>query len=69
MKGHKVAPILYSTYYRLRPRWPCPFTLAVFVTIHLQVGKLIQRYSSLIIDQNHYDHTPFWGMHTSLQAD
>ena len=38
-------PILYSTYYRSIDRDHndhAPFTLAVFVTTHLQVGRLIQ---------------------------
>ena len=39
---HKVTPILNSTYYRLRPHDHAPYTLAVFVTTHPQVGRLIR---------------------------
>ena len=42
--GHNITPILYSAYYRSIDRDHddhAPFTLAVFVTTHLQVGRLI----------------------------
>ena len=39
---HMVTPILNSTYYQLRPLDHAPFTLAVFVTTHPQVGRLIR---------------------------
>ena len=39
MIGHKITPILYST---IIDRDHALFTLAVFVTTHLQVGRLIR---------------------------
>ena len=43
--GHKITPILYSTYYRSINQDHddhTHFTLAAFVTTHLQVGRLIR---------------------------
>ena len=43
--GYKIMPILYSTYYRSIDRDHddhTPFMLAVFVTTHIQVGRLIR---------------------------
>ena len=45
MLDHNIMPILYFTYYRSINRDHhdhTPFTLAVFVTTHLQVGRLIR---------------------------
>ena len=40
--GNKVTPILNATYYRPIDRDHAPFTLAVFVITHPQVGRLIR---------------------------
>ena len=45
MIGNEITPILYSTYYRSIDRHHddhAPFTLAVFVTTHPQLGRLIR---------------------------
>ena len=55
----KITPILYILrIINLDHDDHAPFMLAVFVTTHLQVGRLTQ--DTLIIKRNHDDHTPLW---------